>query len=404
MEDNNFKIILFTAPEEINNEPQILTLCLQNGIDYLHIRKPQYSRQKLGDLIAAIPQCYHHKIKIHDHFSLTEHFNIGVSLNSRNPIPPHKAASIAKSMHSLAELADAHKYQYVTLSPICNSISKYGYNAQNNLKTAPQTTGIKNIIALGGQTVTNLHQTLQLQFAGAALMGDIWTNNNITSLLNLLRRRNMRLQFITNATTPEQTITQALQALKGGCRWIQIRMKNSPAEEIEDVIAEIRPHTLAASCNLIIDDHVEIAAKALTDGVHLGKTDTDPAQARTLLPPYAIIGYTANSIEDLHHSMSLPIDYLGIGPLHKTTTKINAAAPLGIQTYRQIKQNTDYNAPYVAIGGITTNDIQPLMQAGAMGVAVSAAITQADDPAKQTENFINILKQYNNYIKWTHSK
>ena len=106
MEDD-FKIILFTSPSEVPGEAEMLTLFLQNGLDYLHIRKPEWSKENIGNLIAKIPACYHPKIKIHDCYELAEHFDVGVCLNSRNTSVPNGIRLISKGAHSMQETADA---------------------------------------------------------------------------------------------------------------------------------------------------------------------------------------------------------------------------------------------------------------------------------------------------------
>ena len=73
---------------------------------------------------------------------------------------------------------------------------------------------------------------------------------------------------------------------------------------------------------------------------------------------------------------------------------------MSIDTYRNLTAGSDFNKPYVAIGGVTVDDIDPLMTAGAMGVAVSAALIKAASPVAETEKFMKILNQYNNYLSW----
>lgn len=396
----DFKILLFTSPDSVKDEAALLNLYLENGLDYLHIRKPQWSKDRVGDLLSQIPACFHHKIKIHDHFSLTDRFDVGVCVNSRNPVAPDRISRVSTGFHSISETANADKYEYATISPVADSISKTGYGAQSSLLDAPKLTGAGNLIALGGIKVSQLGEMCERGFAGAAILGDVWNNGNKAALLNVLRRRNMRLQFITNGETVEDTVSQSLAVLAGGCRWIQIRMKDAPVEAITEVISEVAPKCHQAGCNILVDDHVEIAAKGIVDGVHLGKKDMNPVEARKMLNSTSIIGFTANSTEDVRNTLALPVDYLGVGPLRQTTTKKNAASPLGIDTYRRLTPGSDFNKPYVAIGGVTIDDIDSLMTAGAMGVAVSAAVIKASSPVAETQKFMKILNQYNNYLSW----
>ncbi|MGM9843884.1 MAG: thiamine phosphate synthase [Muribaculaceae bacterium] len=403
------KIVLFTHPGCISHaamplqaksEAELLTLFLQNGLDFLHIRKPEWNREQVGDLISQIPACYHCKIKIHDHFSLAEHFNVGVVVNSRNPEPPTGLCHVARSMHSLQELSQAGRYEYVTISPVFNSISKSGYTANANLTDAPHITGAKNIVALGGVTMSSLKLLNDKGFYGAALLGEVWNNGGAKTLLDTLRRRNMALYFITNGATAIDTIVQAKNVVDGGCRTVQVRMKDAPEDEIREVLQEVAPYVHEHGGIIIVDDHVSLAAEGLADGVHIGKTDMKPEEARIILGDMGIIGFTANSIEDIRATKGLPVDYLGIGPLRETTTKKNAAAPLGLETYQSLKKGEDYVFPYVAIGSVGLDDVCPLMNAGAVGVAVSGAIAKAENPAEMTRKFIELSNNYNNYLEW----
>lgn len=397
---DNFKIILFTSPGEIHDEAELLTLFLQNGLDYLHIRKPDWSKDRVGDLLAAIPAYYHPKIKLHDCYDLTEHFDVGICLNSRNTKVPNGIKRIAKGMHSLHEATDADKYEYAFISPVFDSISKDGYNSHIGLIDAAESTGKTNLVALGGVRMSNLAEVWKKGFCGGAILGDVWNNGNSKCLIDTLRNRNMQLYFITNSDTAEGTVNQARAAIEGGCRCVQIRMKDATMEVVSEVTAEVTHYARPFGCNVMVDDHVEIAAEGIADGVHIGKKDMKPEEARKMLGSMPILGFTANSIEDIHNAEGLPIDYLGIGPFRETTTKKNAAAPLGLSTYHNLKKGVDYTVPYVAIGSVGIADIQPLMTAGAMGVAVSAAIAKTADPIAATRELVKETNKYKNYLEW----
>ncbi|MGM9846652.1 MAG: thiamine phosphate synthase [Muribaculaceae bacterium] len=397
---DDFKIILFTSPSEVTGEAEMLTLLLQNGLNYLHIRKPEWSKENIGNLIAKIPACYHPKIKLHDCYELAEHFDVGVCLNSRNTSVPNCIKHISKGTHSMQETADAENYDYVFISPVYDSISKAGYMSNSSLIETANITGKTNLVALGGVKLSNLKEIRRKGFYGGAILGDIWDNGNSKLLIDTLRNRNMRLYFITNSNTAEGTVNQAKAAIDAGCRCVQIRMKDAPSEAVAEVTVEVAEYAKPFGCNVIVDDHVEIAAKGIADGVHIGKNDMNPQDARKILGDLPILGYTANSIEDIHSAKGLPIDYLGIGPLRETTTKKNAAAPLGLSTYQNLKKDTDYAVPYVAIGSVDISDIQPLMKAGAMGVAVSAAIAKANDPTAATKELVKETIKNNNYLEW----
>lgn len=148
---------------------------------------------------------------------------------------------------------------------------------------------------------------------------------------------------------------------------------------------------------LILNDRVELAKTLDVGGVHIGKTDMLPSQARLILGPAAVIGVTANTIDDIMAVRALDIDYIGIGPYRFTETKKNLAPMLGLEGIREIckdMQAQEINIATVAVGGIRTEDVIPLMETGVNGLAVSGAIAFAPDIKAATEEFISLLSQY----------
>lgn len=201
------------------------------------------------------------------------------------------------------------------------------------------------------------------------------------------------LQFITDDNTADGTSRQAMAALEGGCRWIQIRMKEALEDEVETAINTILPICRQKGATLIIDDRVQLAKLTGADGVHLGKKDMAPEEARRILGKDKIIGATINSIDDIRNLNLDSIDYLGAGPFRFTTTKKQLDPTLGLEGYRRIMTYIqEYSdLPIVAIGGITLSDIQEIMETGVTGIAISGAITRAEDPVETTRNIIKKL-------------
>ena len=107
------------------------------------------------------------------------------------------------------------------------------------------------------------------------------------------------LQFITNNSDRYSIAEEVQMAIEGGCRWVQLRMKDATDEEVRQVALELIPMCQENDTFLIIDDRVELVNELRVSGVHLGKEDMDPLQAREILGPHAIIGITANTAEDI---------------------------------------------------------------------------------------------------------
>lgn len=201
------------------------------------------------------------------------------------------------------------------------------------------------------------------------------------------------LQFITHYTDQYDYYDSAVMALKGGCRWIQLRMKNASLDEIEQLAVRVKALCRHYEATFIIDDHVELVKKVEADGVHLGKNDMPIAEARRILGPDYLIGGTANTFEDvkMHHANGA--DYIGCGPFRFTTTKEKLSPVLGLEGYRHIVSQmkaVGINLPIVAIGGITYEDIVPIMETGVTGIALSGSILRADDPIAETARILQI--------------
>ncbi len=207
-----------------------------------------------------------------------------------------------------------------------------------------------------------------------------------------------RLQFITHFTERYTYLDSAMMALEGGCRWIQLRMKDAVEAEIERVALQILPECRRRGAVFVIDDHVELALRVGADGVHLGKNDMPVDEARRLAGGNFIIGGTANTFEDVQRLAAQGADYIGCGPFRFTTTKKNLAPMLGIEGYKDILSRMKEHGitlPLVAIGGITRDDIPRLMAVGVSGIAISGSVLRAENPVEEMKNVIEMLEAKN---------
>lgn len=202
------------------------------------------------------------------------------------------------------------------------------------------------------------------------------------------------IQFITHSNTRYDYVEGARLALEGGCRWIQLRMKD--AQEVDFLLAakQIGAMCKEYGATFILDDHVEWVGITGADGVHLGKNDMPVDEARNQLGANRIIGGTANTFEDVERLWRQGANYIGCGPYRFTTTKKNLSPVLGLDGYRHIISQMkahDINLPVVAIGGILQPDIKDVMATGVSGIAVSGAILNAENPVEEMERFIGSL-------------
>lgn len=201
------------------------------------------------------------------------------------------------------------------------------------------------------------------------------------------------VQFITNSSERYTYEQSAALALQGGCKWIQLRMKDSLAEEKKEVAINVLKLCKEHDAVLIIDDDVELAKEISADGVHLGKKDMPVSEARQILGQGMIIGATANTFEDIVIAKQSGADYIGLGPFRFTTTKKGLSPILGLDGYKTIMKKMDeasIDIPVVAIGGITKEDVPQIIRTGVNGIAISGAVLRAEDGAKEMESFLNI--------------
>ncbi|MDE6337925.1 MAG: thiamine phosphate synthase [Muribaculaceae bacterium] len=202
------------------------------------------------------------------------------------------------------------------------------------------------------------------------------------------------LQFITHKTARYDEIEGAVKALEGGCRWIQLRMKDASVDVVEKTARQLLPVCRQYGAKLILDDHVDLVIPTGADGVHLGKMDLPVAEARKILGEEYIIGATANNYGDIIKAIKEGADYIGLGPYRYTTTKKKLSSILGLEGYHSILEKCHANnihIPIVAIGGITLDDIELLKQTGILGVAVSGCVLSADDPSDYTRKLLEAL-------------
>jgi len=194
-----------------------------------------------------------------------------------------------------------------------------------------------------------------------------------------------KLQYITQQTKTLSHIDCVKEACIAGIKWVQLRMKDVSIEDYLATAKEARIVCDLYDVKLIINDSVEVAINSDADGIHLGKTDMNPVEARQILGNDKIIGGTANTVEDVKKLINNGVDYIGLGPFKHTTTKQNLSPVLGLDGYYSISEKLfeflkngeliNTIPPIVAIGGIQLKDIIHLMKTGVDGIAVSGLLT-----------------------------
>ena len=192
-----------------------------------------------------------------------------------------------------------------------------------------------------------------------------------------------RLQYISQGESVEEQLQNIHHALDNGCDWIQMRFKYQKPKKTFALAEAVKFLCEEYLANFIINDDVDLAKQLAADGVHLGLSDMGVAEARTILGKTKIIGATANTFEDIIHQVINGCDYIGLGPFQYTTTKEKLSPVLGLEGYRSIIEKMkaqNIQIPVYAIGGISLENFESLMETGIHGIAVSGLITHSTNP------------------------
>ena len=171
-------------------------------------------------------------------------------------------------------------------------------------------------------------------------------------------------------------------AIEGGVDAVQLREKGTDLQTRYELGRELRDLTTEAGVDLLVNDRVDLAHAVGADGVHLGQADLPVSAAREILGPEATIGASVATVSEARLAAITGADYLGVGAVFGTDSKADAESgddALGLDRLAAIADAV--KIPVVAIGGVTPKNAAATIEAGAGGVAVISAITNADDPA-----------------------
>lgn len=203
--------------------------------------------------------------------------------------------------------------------------------------------------------------------------------------------KNKSLYLITDRTISGLSHTEiAEKAIAGGVRTIQLREKNIPQKELCKEALTIRTLTLRHRTTFIINDYVDIALVVNADGVHLGQEDMPIKETRKILGRNKIIGISTHSLKEAIDAQKAGADYVGFGPVFKTTTK-NAGHPKGINALLGIKKHI--KIPVIAIGGITIENASEVLKCGVDAIALASGILLGDIKTN-TKKLLSIVKHY----------
>ena len=194
-----------------------------------------------------------------------------------------------------------------------------------------------------------------------------------------------KLQYISQGNTIENQLHNIHEALDAGCDWIQMRFKNQTEKDSFILAGEVKLLCEEYLASFIVNDNIYLAQQINADGIHLGLSDMKVDEARAILGSEKIIGGPANTFEDIQNHVKNGFNYIGLGPFRFTNTKEKLSPILGLSGYFRIIQELKRNKleiPVYAIGGITLNDVAPLMETGIHGIAISGMLTESNQKEK----------------------
>lgn len=175
-------------------------------------------------------------------------------------------------------------------------------------------------------------------------------------------------------------------------KFLQLRMKTEDKFTILKTAEKIRKITENSNTIFIMNDFIDITKDCGADGVHLGQDDTKPEDARAILGENAIIGLSTHNINQTKSAQDEPIDYIGIGPVYQTPTKVIPDPVLGLETMRKMVDASKLSS--VCIGGIDFDKIKPVLQAGAHNFCVVRLLNKAENPKLVLKQILDEYKRY----------
>lgn len=207
-----------------------------------------------------------------------------------------------------------------------------------------------------------------------------------------MRKFDTTLYFITDSTGfPEEEFLRIVEeVLKGGATIVQLREKDKTTREYISLAEKVHTLTKRYNVPLIIDDRVDVTLAVGAEGVHLGQSDMPVSVARKLLGEDYIIGATAKTVPQAMEAFKQGADYLGVGAIYPTTTKVKTVLT-STETLDAICKAVPL--PVNAIGGLNKNNVQILDGIGISGFCVVSAIMKADNPRAETEILLSIAKK-----------
>ena len=207
-----------------------------------------------------------------------------------------------------------------------------------------------------------------------------------------MKELNTKMYFITDSSAynEDEFLFRVEEALKGGVTLLQLREKNKDTREYIQLAQKVHQISKKYNVPLIIDDRVDVAMASDAEGVHLGQSDMPIDTARKILGDNFIIGATTKTVEQAKEAYEQGADYLGVGAIYPTTTKVKTVLT-SVETLNDICNAVPI--PVNAIGGLNKDNIDVLKDCSIKGICVVSAIMKAESPYEATRELICSAKE-----------
>ncbi|MDQ6766999.1 MAG: thiamine phosphate synthase [Candidatus Eremiobacteraeota bacterium] len=205
------------------------------------------------------------------------------------------------------------------------------------------------------------------------------------------RLERVRIYLVSDASPRVAPIERFLrEAIAGGVGMVQLREKQLPDAQLLEIAKRFSSVCRTLDVPFIVNDRVDIALASGADGVHVGQDDLPANSLRTIAGENLIVGLSTHSPEQIEAAASLPVDYIGVGPIYQTPTKQDRP-PVGTQLARYAAARSSH--PFFAIGGLDPGNVVDVVQAGARAVSVLRWIAQADDPKTAARQLFDQIEE-----------
>lgn len=180
------------------------------------------------------------------------------------------------------------------------------------------------------------------------------------------------------------------EAILGGADIVQLREKNKTKKELLEMAKKLKELCSKYHVPFIVNDHIDIALAVDADGIHLGQDDLPLSEARRILGSEKIIGISTHAIEEAIEAERNGADYIGVGPIYETKSKVDVVDPVGLSYIKEVVSQT--TIPFVAIGGIKLHNLDEVLEAGAQRICVISAIVGAENVKEAASQFSSRIR------------